>query len=97
MYTLQPKIAAAIFSKRGADHVSNQPNMPRALHFRIGNGYSDALLNHLQILPRLSMEGLSSKEVKDEAYRMIMSSFLKAIKRNCFEEDDLKNLKKAFP
>ena len=97
IYTLHPKIAASMFGKRGADHVSNDPHMGCAPHYTIGSGYPDAILNHLEILPLLSWEGLSDEEEKDEMYRIIMNSFLEAIKRNCFEEDDLTNLKKAFP
>jgi hypothetical protein len=96
VYTLHPKIAAAMFGKRGADHVSDNPHMECAPHYTIGSGYLDAILNHLQILPLLSWEGLSDEEEKDEMYCIVMNSFLKAIKRNCFEEDDLEHLRKLF-
>jgi hypothetical protein len=43
------------------------------------------------------LEGLNGEQVEDEAYRTIMGLFFHAIKHNCFEEEDLKNLKKAFP
>jgi hypothetical protein len=86
VYTLHPKMAAAMLCKRGADHVSDHPHMECAPYYTIGHDYSNAILNHLQILPLLSWEGLSDEEEKDEAYRMIMSSFLKAIKSNCFKD-----------
>jgi hypothetical protein len=70
--------------------------MECAPHYTIGSGYPDAILNHLQILPLLSWEGLSDEEEKDEMYCIVMNSFLKAIKRNCFEEDDLEHLRKLF-
>jgi hypothetical protein len=97
VYTLHPKISAAMLCKRGADHATDNPHMECSPCYTIGHDYSDAILNHLQILPRLSWEGLSDEEEKDEMYRVIMSSFLKAIQRNCFEEDDLEHLKRVFP
>jgi hypothetical protein len=96
VYTLHPKIAASMFGKRGADHVSNNPHMECAPHYTIGSGYPDAILNHLQILPLLSWEGLSDEEEKDEMYRIVMNSFLRPSNVIVLRKKTLNTSRKLF-
>jgi hypothetical protein len=98
VYILHPSIAAGLFkTDPNQERMSNPIGELRKPEWTLGDNDVPFLLNHLHILPRLSLEGLTQDELDFEEHRMYMRTILHAIQTNCFNEEVLETVKNCFP
>jgi len=97
VYILHPSIAATMFKQDPKQGTVSEPiGEARRPSWTLGDNDLPFLLNHLQILPRLNLDGLTQEERNFEEHRMHMRTILHAIHTNCFPQEVLDIIKGVF-
>ena len=98
VYILHPAIAAGMFKQNLEQARMSEPiGEARQPQWTLGDNDLPFLLNHLHILPRISLKGLTQEELDFETHRMFMRTILNAMQTNDFPQKVLETVQYCFP